>query len=183
MSQPKNILNVDGTIFEFPEHWRVSIFDEWEQFKRPASELHLKGCDIVAFDGETLWLIEVKDYTYLDASIPKDLTQIVGQKAAGTMALLYALERREAESHAVEFARACSQTTRINLVLHIEVKDGGRKEYVPTLLAPFKNKLSSVGRSLGLAKSLISSSAVSSSNIRWDARRDPQTRVLHSDRR
>lgn len=80
MSQPKNILNVDGTIFEFPKHWRVSIFDEWEQFKRPASELHLKGCDIVAFDGETLWLIEVKDYTYLDASIPKDLTQIVGRK-------------------------------------------------------------------------------------------------------
>lgn len=128
MGPMNTMLKIDGTFFQFPEGWKTTVFDEWPQYLKPASSLGLKGCDILAINGGTLWIIEVKDYTYPDAKQPEDLATVVGQKAIGTMALLYALQRSKNDSAAVRFARACAVTTEIKLALHIEIKDGGRKE-------------------------------------------------------
>lgn len=176
-------INVDGTFFEFPESWLISQFDTAPQFKAASGPLGIKGCDIVAIDGSTLWLIEMKDYTYEEASQPQDLAQVVGQKAAGTMSMLYALERTENESSAKTFAQACKSTQRIHLALHIEVKDGGRKAaQILAVLAPLKEKLQSSQKALGLSKAYVTTTLAPNAATPWSSRRDPATRQRHSDR-
>lgn len=55
----------------------------------------MRGCDVVAVGGKTLWLIEMKDYIYPGTTPPGDLSTVIGQKAAGILALLFALQRRD----------------------------------------------------------------------------------------
>ena len=176
-------ITVDGTVFTFPEDWDVSVFDEWPQYRKVAGMLGIPGCDIVARDGETLWIIEMKDYTYPAAAAPTDLAEAVARKTLGTMALLYALQRNPAQSQAQEFARRSARTTRVRMVLHIEVKDGGRKgKQVSGPLMAWKSKLEAHRKALGLDKCEVTSTLMPSPHTPWTARRDPTTRRAHSDR-
>lgn len=176
-------LNVDGTLFSFPSSWIVSVFDEWPQFVRAAGMFGLQGSDVVAIDGSTLWIIEMKDYTYPGAKEPVDLAKVVGQKSAGTLALLHALERATPDSKAAAFAKAASATTTINLALHVDFKDGGRKgEQILPLLMPLQDQLKRVRSSLGVAQAYVTSTLVPTSATPWTARRDPGSRLLHADR-
>lgn len=176
-------VNVDGTLFTFPEEWDVAIFDEWPQYQAPAGALGLRGCDVLALDGETLWIVEMKDYTYAGARPPEDLTRIVGSKAAGTMALLFALQRAIAQSEAAEFARGCAGVKRIHLVLHMDIKDGGRKrKHIEPILMAVQGKLKHAQKTLGLSKSFVTSTLAPNPGTPWTARRAPETRDHHEDR-
>lgn len=179
---PPRELLVDGTYFTFPHGWHTEIFDEWPQYGK-VKNLGIKGCDVVALDGDDLWIIEMKDYTYLGANPPDILHQTVALKAVGTMALLYALARSASDSPARDFAIKCSANTRIHLALHVEVKDAGRREeQVQAVLAPLLQKLKKTQKALGLHKAHVTSTLAPSSNTPWTARRNPETRGLHVDR-
>lgn len=137
----------------------------------------------MAFDGDNLWIIEVKDYTYPGAHQPEDLFEIFGRKAVGTLEPLYVLERAEAQSEARDFARICRSASRIHLVLHSEAKDGGRKErQIGSQLMLLKEKLKRIQKSIGLGKSSVTSTLLPDANTPWRARRDPDTRHRHADR-
>lgn len=178
---PDEIL-VDGTYFRFPQNWQVAIFDKWPQYGA-TTDIGLKGCDVLALDGNDLWIIEIKDYTYDGAKQPEDLHKTVGLKAAGTMGLLYALTRSAADSSAKDFAIKCSSSTRIHLALHIEVKDGGRGEkQVKAALPPLLGKLKKAQKALGLHKAYVTSTLAPSTSTPWVSRRDPATRSKHADR-
>lgn len=175
-------LLVDGTYFTFPRGWQTAIFDEWPQFVA-TTDIGLKGCDVLALDGTDLWIIEMKDYTYDGAKQPQDLHTTVGLKAAGTMAVLFALTRNAADSPAKDFALKCSSSTRIHLALHIEVKDGGRGEkQVKAALPPLLGKLKKTQKALGLHKAYVTSTLAPSASTPWTSRRDPSTRAAHTDR-
>ncbi|MGW5879227.1 hypothetical protein ACWFMI_22040 [Nocardiopsis terrae] len=174
---------VDGTYFTFPDGWQVDMFDEWPQFCKAAGALSLKGCDVLALDSDELWIIEVKDYTYANAEQPPDLAKTVALKAAGTMALLYSLARTNADSRAREFAIRCASSTRIHLALHIDVKDGGRRQrQIKPVLPPILTKLRHYQKALGLHKAHVTSTLAPSPSTPWTARRDPATRAVHADR-
>ncbi|HLQ81708.1 MAG TPA: hypothetical protein VK122_11515 [Brachybacterium sp.] len=176
-------MNIDGTLFTFPEDWDVTVFDRWPQYQRPAGALGLLGCDVLALDGETLWIIEMKDYTYAGARPPDELTRTVGGKAAGTMAVLFALQRAEAQSNAAQFAQGCAAATRIHLALHVDIKDGGRKsKHIEPMLATLQGKLRQVRKALGLSKCYVTSTLAPHASAPWSARRDPDTRHRHEDR-
>ncbi|MGI6878754.1 hypothetical protein [Microbacterium sp. gxy059] len=176
-------LEIDGTFFAFPDHWDVDVFDTWNQFAKAAGELGLQGCDVVACGDGALWIIEMKDYTYDGADQPQDLARTVGLKAAGTMATLYALQRSTAQSAAQEFAVRSAGASRIHLVLHVEVKDGGRKaKQIRAVLMPLEMKLKKVGKALGLSASYVTSTLAPDPRTPWTARRDPSTRAQHRDR-
>lgn len=178
-----NQRSIDGTIFTFPEEWKVALFDEWPQFRKPAGELGVQGCDAIALDDDTLWIIEAKDYTYPDAHQPEDLPKTVGLKAIGTMAILYSLQRSKTGSEAADFAEMCAHVSEIKLALHIEVKDGGRKsKQVQAVLMPLKGRLSKVCKSLGLSKAYVTSTLAPDANTPWESTRDPATRARHLDR-
>lgn len=182
-TEAANRLNVDGTLFTFPALWVVGIFDEWPQYTKAAGTLGMEGCDIVAFDGEVLWLIEMKDYTYPGARQPGDLAKTVGRKAMGTMALLFSLERSAAESEAQRFAQACRSASKVHLALHIDVKDGGRKSrQIQSLLMPLQDKLRKAQKALGISKSFVTSTLSPDPHTPWHAMRDPATRDRHTDR-
>lgn len=176
-------LDIDGTYFKFPDHWDVQVFDEWPQFKKMSGALAALGCDVVALDGDRLWLIEMKDYTYDGAEQPQELHQTVGKKAIGTMALLFALTKTRQDSAAKEFAIKCLSSTDIHLALHVEVKDGGRRDAtIRSLLPPLLDKLKRSQKALGIHKAHVTSTLAPSTNTPWSARRNPATRALHVDR-
>ncbi|MDP9851524.1 hypothetical protein [Corynebacterium lowii] len=176
-------VNVDGTFFSFPRDWAVAVFDEWPQYRKAAGGVGLKGVDVVALHERDLWLIEMKDYTYPDAQQPQELPVILGQKAAGTMALLYSLERAKADSEAKEFAVRCRAAKAIHLALHIEVKDAGRKEkQIHGLLSPLTDEIRKVGKTIGLSKTWVTSTLAPNPHTPWRARRDPERRARHVDR-
>ena len=184
MAQPgKNEILIDGTFFAFPPGWSVEVFDQWTQYTRAAGAVGMKGVDVVAIDARTLWLIEMKDYTYPGAAPPDDLDVEVARKAIGTLALLYALERSASDSAASDFARRCRQTTSIHLALHVDVKDGGRKgRQIRPLLMPIQDEVGKAGKALGLAKTWVTSTLQPTEQTPWTARRDPSRRRHHSDR-
>lgn len=176
-------MSIDGTNFTFPGSWTVSIFDEWPQFRKLAGPLGIQGVDIVAIDGSTLWLIEMKDYTYPGAKAPEELPMTLGRKAIGTMAVLFALGRSTSDSEAHDFALNCQSANEIILALHIEVKDGGRKAaQVEPLLMPLQSEIRKMQKLLGLAKSWVTSTLAPNGNTPWTATRMPNTRSAHADR-
>ncbi|MFT3943048.1 MAG: hypothetical protein QM705_04390 [Ancrocorticia sp.] len=181
-SRDRAELDIDGTLFSFPDGWDVEVFDKWPQYDSVKS-WGAKGCDVLVFAQSMLWIIEVKDYTYPNANQPEDLPRTVGLKALNTMGLLYALQRNLADSAASQFARSSAMSETINLVLHIEVKDGGRKgRQVKSLLAPLRQKLGKTQKALGLSKSFVTSNLDPHPNVPWTTRRDPATRLIHEDR-
>lgn len=83
--------DVDGNRFTFADDWTVFVYDEWSFYRRKltAAPLNARGCDLVAVDGSTLYLIEAKDYTRpAGTTMPsvEDLADRVVTKAFHTMA-------------------------------------------------------------------------------------------------
>ncbi|MBU8578222.1 hypothetical protein [Brevibacterium luteolum] len=183
MTSSKNAeRNIDGTLFTFPSGWRVGEFDTWQQYRDVAGQWDVMGCDIVAFNGTSLWLIEVKDYTYPNVSPPQNLTDMIALKAVGTMAVLFAQARSASDSEASSFARACHSAQQIQLALHINVRRDGRSE--KQIKASFKSihhRLRRAKQRLRLAGAFISSNQYSLTPVPWKARRDPATRREHTD--
>ena len=174
-------INVDGTLFTFPSDWRVSTFDTWKQFTQVAGWLGIQGCDLVAIGEDTVWLIEVKDYTYDSAEPPKDLHETVARKAIGTMAILFAQARSSSHSEANSVATACTTATQIKLALHINVRTGGRAStHLQSALVPIQQQLTRVKKRLGVSRALVTTNFHNAAP--WQARRDPRTRHLHTDR-
>lgn len=140
--------------------------------------------DGVNVDGEKLWLVEVKDYDHLDRlevePNAEELTTVVGQKALGTMGVLYQLQRSNDQySEGVQLAKKAAGTSEIHVVLHIEPKQRGTREKTNAVLPPYKNSLRR-DKSRGLLKVEnvhVGSNFVQVAGAPWNARRDPRTRL------
>lgn len=174
-------LDIDGSIHEFPDDWQVITFDESPTY-RPVSGIGLKGCDVVGVSGQTLWLIEMKDYTYAGANPPSDLAQTVVWKAVNTLGLLAFWSRWPAESEMTSLARAAIACPQVNVGLHIELKHGRKKIPSADPLAAQLQRLKAVGKPLRANDFVVTSSLHPSPKAPWSSRRDPSTRDLHVDR-
>lgn len=181
-------LDVDGTRFTFPEGWQATQFDEWPAYRKVSGgKLQPKGCDIVAVDNGTLYLIEAKDYTYPDAlhGAPTDLPITVGRKALDTLALLFAWSRADNADQRPEhqeFLRAVADCRRIRVCLHIQLKDGGRGAIaVQTPLANIAQELGRLTKRFSHGKPIVASHNVQE-HAPWSAARLPETRTRHRDR-
>lgn len=179
MNQGSAPLNVDGTLFTFAPGVQAEQFDEWDYYKRLSSN-SIRGCDVVALQGKTLWLIEVKDYTYPNAQGVPDLEETLVRKFVGTMGVLYALQRAPQDSAPIEFSRACAKATTIRLALHIELKPG--KKDIAWQMATLQDDLRKAMKPLNVAGFRITSSQVKIPNVPWTAERDPETRDKHVSR-
>ncbi|WP_344744555.1 hypothetical protein, partial [Nesterenkonia aethiopica] len=172
---------VDGIYFTFPNADAVHIFDDSAQYN-DVKGWGIKGCDIVLLKNDELWLIEVKDYTYPGASQPQDLVATLASKISGTLGMLHIWSRSENDGDAYEFARRCAKAKRIHAALHVEPKDGGRKEkQVQAVLMPLQGKINMVGKSMKLQGALVSSTFAPNDNAAWTSRRDPTKRAAHQD--
>lgn len=56
-------VTVDGLAFQFPDAWQVTKLDDWAFYRHHFARMwnHIKAVVLGVIDGDTLWLIEVKD--------------------------------------------------------------------------------------------------------------------------
>lgn len=118
-------LDVDGSVFSFPDGWEVSKYDEWAYFKNVLEKIvdpngrGLHGCDIVALDGSRLWLIEAKDYAYREARVPQNLVAIVAEKVIDTLAGLHSGAKNEHDHQ--DFCHRAVHMSRLGVALRIDL--------------------------------------------------------------
>ncbi|MEA5054770.1 MAG: hypothetical protein VB093_15130 [Propionicimonas sp.] len=175
-------VEVDGSLFSFPEGWEVEKLDEWpEQARLSTLPFEAKSCDLVAMKAGVLWLVEAKDYTYPGAKLPGDLAQTVGSKIFDSMAVLHAVARWGSGTNQA-FSRRALQCHDARICLAVQLPDGGRRLIgVQTPLANIKADLTTVTRRLGVLRPVVSS-FYQPDSVPWQLRRDPRTRGQHADR-
>ena len=173
---------VDGSIFAFPEGWMVEKLDEWpEQTRLTPDPFNSKGCDLVALQADTLWLVEAKDYTYPGARVPADLARQVSIKVFHSLAVLHAAARWGDGQNKTFSAKALT-VREARVCLAVELPDGGRKlQEVATPLAALLTELKKAIKPLGVHRPLVSNSHLLN-GVPWVVRRDPGTRSRHLDR-
>lgn len=136
---PNNI-SEDKLEFVFPEDWQVINYDNpkdkntfynkhFKKFAEIQGEEGNKAMDIVAFapKGESLWLIEVKDYR-VNRREKGDIFIEVARKVRDTLAGLR-LAQRNPGNDIYEFAKQAATKSEIRVVLHLEQPEKPSKTY------------------------------------------------------
>jgi len=116
-------VDVDGSVFVFPDGWEAEVYDTWPLVGAlSGGALAAKACDVVAIGGDTLYLIEAKDYTRPAGTRPpplEDLARTVAKKGFHTLGGLLAGSKLDSDKqHFCQRAVAC---TRIELCLSVEL--------------------------------------------------------------
>lgn len=176
----------DKSVYHFDSGWEVSIFDEWKQFKKLNSEpFHSKGCDLVALKGESLWLVEAKDYCYETAHPqpkPGELARAFAQKIVGTLHTLMVVAKWSSGENA-EFAQRALRCTEIKICLAIEIPTHKRgKKNVAVALAGLRQEIAKVTQKFGVKKPVISNSLVNSGGVPWVRKQDPEFRHIRLEK-
>jgi len=113
--------------FDFSDKWHVIKYDATSFYKKLAHDLpETKGVDIVAFSGDELVLIEVKDVRNYRIENKKrieshKLVLEAAQKFRDSLAGIVAANRREVEElKPIRPELAALPSTRVVMVLHLE---------------------------------------------------------------
>lgn len=124
-------INEGKLTFIFPDEWRAILYDK-DSFYREHFQGFADGkaVDIVAFapKGESLWLIEIKDYRAKRRDKEMDIFTEIAHKVRDTLACLY-LAQRKPESSLYAFAQQAATKSRIRVVLHLEQPKKPSREY------------------------------------------------------
>jgi hypothetical protein len=117
----QNVL-VDGLPFQFPDDWHVTKLDDWPFYRNHFRKMwdHIKAVDLGAIDGDTLWLIEAKDYRAHPQPKSKDLIASVAKKVADSLACLMAAQHNAHDLHHQRFAKKACCSQRVHVVFHLE---------------------------------------------------------------
>jgi hypothetical protein len=81
---------------------------------------YIKAVDLGAIDGDTLWLIEAKDYRAHPQPKSNDLIASVGKKVADSLAFLMAAQHNAHDLQHQRFAKKACRCQRIHVVFHLE---------------------------------------------------------------
>lgn len=175
-------LNVDGGVFLFSEDWSVSKYDEWSYFRSVLSRIidprgrAMHGCDVLAFRGDEVWIIEAKDYAHPDARAPEELVGIVSEKVVDTLAGLHA-GARDSHPNQDMCKRAISAKT-LFVVLRLDLpgaqpgQDKMRQEAAFRAMADYRQKLKRVLRRVVNGKIHVVTGREEPAIVPWSVRRD-----------
>ena len=113
---------VDGLPFQFPDDWQVTKLDDSPFYRNHFSKMwdHIKAVDLGAIDGDTLWLIEAKDYRAHPQPKSKDLIASVGKKVRDSLACLMVAQHNAHDLQHQRFAKKACRCQRIHVVFHLE---------------------------------------------------------------
>jgi hypothetical protein len=113
---------VDGLTFQFPDDWQVTKLDDWPFYRLHFAKMwnHIKSVDLGAIDGDTLWLIEAKDYRANPQPNTKDLIARVGKKVVDSLSCLMAAQHNANDPQHQHFARQACGCQQIHVVFHLE---------------------------------------------------------------
>ncbi|WP_270672319.1 hypothetical protein [Aeromonas sp. QDB17] len=137
--------------FTFPTGALVCKYDEMSfyrnQFIRMADGI--KAMDLAYVDGQTFWLIEVKDYRVHPRTKSIELVDEIAGKLRNTLAGLWAAKCNASDQDEKQFAATAIRARKVRVVLHLEeVPQQGRlaphRSLKTGLLQKMKQKLKSV---------------------------------------
>lgn len=117
------VLPVDGLLFDFPDAWQASKYDEWSFYRNQfvKQEDGIKGVDALALsDLNEAFLIEVKDYRHPETEKPSELPQAVAGKVRDTLAAMLPARLLANEPIEQRMATAILNCANLKVVLHIE---------------------------------------------------------------
>ena len=124
-------------------------YDDWAHYKQifqNAGGSPVKAVDFVVVKGRKLWLIEVKDYREYPRKKTLDLSKEVALKVKGTLGGLVSAAFMATEPNEQKCARQALDCSSIQVVLHLEQENTGKKiyakrSYEANLLGPFKRQM------------------------------------------
>ncbi|HNX78023.1 MAG TPA: hypothetical protein PLM07_19735 [Candidatus Rifleibacterium sp.] len=120
--QNKTCIQEGRLLFEFPDGWDVSKYDQWSFYKNRFKDCcnGNKGVDFLACSSDNcLWLIEVKDYRSDRRTKEIYLWDEVALKTRDTLAGLVAAKMATDHSEH-SLAQKSLMTEKIRVVLHLE---------------------------------------------------------------
>ena len=121
-------IDVDGLLFEFPDRWIASKYDEWKFYRDHWSRMwnEIKAVDVIAVDpARTGWRIEVKDYTQMkydqdERPAATDLGQVVAKKIFDTLAAMLPARLNAIDHGERNAALLIAGSVKLRVVLHLE---------------------------------------------------------------
>lgn len=109
--------------FTFNAGWEVGRYDEWaycrNQFHKTKALTDVKAVDFIAINGDTAWLIEVKDYRRHPRTKSIDLADEIAKKVYDTLSGV-ASAKFNASGAEKLFARQFFAAHSLHVVLHLE---------------------------------------------------------------
>jgi hypothetical protein len=108
--------------FTFNTGCNVSKYDDWSFYRNQFQSVcgSEQAVDIICFEGNDIWLIEVKDYRLPGTKKVINLYKSLSKKVRDTLAGLVAAQCNANDQMEKQFAHDSLRTRRINLVFHIE---------------------------------------------------------------
>lgn len=115
-------VTVDGLTFQFPDAWQVTKLDDWPFYRDHFSRMWngIKAVDLGVIDGDTLWLIESKDYRVHPQPRSTDLLARVAKKVADSLSCLMAAQHNAHDRDHQRFARKACRCSELHVVFHLE---------------------------------------------------------------
>ncbi len=112
-----------GLEFEFPDGISATKFDSWSFYRHQFQKIcgGTKAVDIVATDGRSVWLLEIKDYRTSPRRKSLELGDEIARKVRDTLAGLTAAAANALDESERDLARrAICATAKIRIVVHLE---------------------------------------------------------------
>ena len=108
--------------FSFPDRCKASKYDKWSFYRNQFQSVAggSKAVDMLCFDGDAAWLIEVKDYRYDKRVKSIDLGDEIAAKVRDTLAGLAAANASANDGHERNLAQRALAKRRWRVALHLE---------------------------------------------------------------
>lgn len=110
-------------IFDFPNDWQASKFDEWSFYRNQFQQVcgGAKAVDILAIaPNACFWKIEVKDYRQHRRTKVIDLAEEIAIKVRDSLAALVAARANANDANEKAMAEAALRCPKLRVVLHLE---------------------------------------------------------------
>jgi len=122
MAEAHRVITEDRLTFSFPDGIKATKYDDWSFYRNQFNHAFggSKATDLIAIDGNTTWLVEIKDYRQHRRTKPIDLGDEVAIKVRDTLAGLTAAQCTANDAAEKQFARRALKTTKWQVVLHLE---------------------------------------------------------------
>ena len=164
-------LREGNVVWTFEDGFKAGKYDRWAFYRRRFQRTGGGGTlavDFVAIppSGDTLWLVEAKDYTLEPRDKQKEPLPIeVARKARDTLAGLAACASNGADEEQA-FAQRALRTGKIRIVLHLE-QPANRTRLCPSVLvrADVQQKLRQVAKAIDPHPQVVD--AASPGNVPW----------------
>lgn len=119
----EEVIQEDRLTFTFPAGAMASKYDAWSHYRNQFNGAFggTKAVDVVYADGDTAWLIEIKDYRANQRTKTIDLAEEVALKVRDSMAGLISAALHASDNDEKNVATALLRKRTWRVVLHLEV--------------------------------------------------------------